>query len=109
MTDNKNAPMLDRPVDSPQGQQGQILVAEEPRLAKNSRASFFYEGQRFYSDIGIWSNKSVDKLSFDDHGSYQNIIKDCRFYFRHEPLAWSVLTKMVDLAINELVILPTTR
>lgn len=46
----------------------------------------------------------VDKLAFDNHDNYENVIKDCRFYFRHDPLASTVINKLVDLAVNDLVV-----
>lgn len=53
----------------------------------------------------IWSN-TVDKLNFRDHDVYKNIIDDCRFFFRYDPLAKIIIQKMVDLAINDLIVIP---
>jgi len=47
---------------------------------------------------------TVDRLAFDDHDKYEQVVKDCRFYFRHDPLASTVIHKLVDIAINGLFI-----
>src|SRR3990172_4913957 len=47
---------------------------------------------------------TVDKLFFDKQSKYCDVIKECRFYYRHDPLAATVINKVVDIAINELVV-----
>lgn len=74
------------------------------KLAKKAVAAFFVPQSSYRSDISVWGSSSVDKLSFEDHDSFVKIIKDCRFFFRHEPIATTVVTKMVALAINDIII-----
>jgi hypothetical protein len=72
-------------------------------------ASFYNQTGPYYNSQlhgGTWNSTTVDKLTYDDHDTYKDVIKHCRFYFRHEPIAFSVITKMVNLAINGLVVLP---
>lgn len=77
----------------------------EEKLARKANAAFFNPTAPVYSQqIGTWSTTKVDKMSFDDHKTYADAIKSCRFYFRHEPIVWSVISKMTDLAINDLVV-----
>jgi hypothetical protein len=47
---------------------------------------------------------NVDTLTSLDHKKYRKVIKNCRFFFRHDPLASTVISKMVDMAINDMVI-----
>lgn len=78
------------------------------KLSK-AQASFFNTGNSYpsylYGANGYmpWSPR-VDKLSFGDHKLYENIIRDCRFFYRLEPLANTVINKMVDMSINNLII-----
>jgi hypothetical protein len=82
---------------------------EKKRLAK-ARAAYiatsFYPSQTS-TNLGVnpWTG-TVDKLSFADHDTYEKIVRDCRFYFRHDPLASTVIQKLVDMSMNELVIDP---
>ena len=73
------------------------------RLAKASFAIYPSMTQTMAANPWIGN---VDKLSFDDHAEYENVVRDCRFYFRHDPLASTVIHKLVDIAINDLVIEP---
>jgi len=73
------------------------------RLAKAAFAIYPSQTQTMASNPWIGT---VDKLSFDNHTEYERIIKDCRFYFRHDPLASTVIHKLVDIAVNDLVVEP---
>lgn len=74
------------------------------KLAKKAKASFFMPQSSYQNNISVWGSSNIDKLSFEDHDSFVKIIKDCRFFFRHEPIATTVVTKMVALAINDIII-----
>ena len=79
-------------------------MTEKVKLAKarEARGSIYTSLKNTMGDV--WSPTLVDKLSSDDHGKYERVVKDCRFFFRYDPLASTVISKMVDLAINSLVI-----
>ena len=76
------------------------------KLANKVTAAYFPIGTPYQTDANVWGVNRVDKLSFENRDLYSNSVKNCRFYYRHEALAFSVVTKMVDLAINDLVITP---
>ena len=84
------------------------MANEKTALAQNAKASFFVYGpaQTTRSQFNIWSPSSVDKLDFSKHGTFAATVQKCRFYYRHDSLASSVINKMVDLAINDLVFIP---
>lgn len=75
------------------------------RLAKahmvRRRATVFsptgHTSQGIYAEL-------VDKLSYDKHEDFESVIKNCRFFFRHDPLAATVINKVVDFAINDIVV-----
>ena len=75
------------------------------KLQNKSRASF---AATVYNKnyLGVSTPWIVDKLKFNDHDVYSQIVEDCRFYFRYDPMAYTIITKIVDLAINDLVIIP---
>lgn len=74
------------------------------RLAKTATATFFMPQSSYPTEVGVWGTNQVDKLSFEDHNTFVKIVKDCRFFFRHEPIATTVVTKMVSLAINDIIV-----
>lgn len=76
---------------------------EEKKLAKAS-FSLYPSGARTMSQ-NPWIG-TVDRLAYDDHHKYEEVVRDCRFYFRHDPLASTVIRKLVDMSVNELVIEP---
>jgi hypothetical protein len=77
---------------------------DDDKLAKKAKAAFFMAGPNYKNDIGAWGPNQVDKLSFENHDTFVKIVKDCRFFFRHEPIATTVVTKMVGLAMNDIII-----
>lgn len=87
--------------------------AQEPRvtmpkpirtLAESKAATYaFYPSM----DSNIKPNPLAvvtDILGDKEHREYSKVVKECRFFFRHDPLAATVITKMVDMAINEIVV-----
>lgn len=51
-----------------------------------------------------WSPSNVDKLEFVKHDDWKHVIADCRYYYKRDPFASTVVNKIVDLAINDIVI-----
>lgn len=82
-------------------------MADENKKLASARASSYtiYQSMNRTGDSNPWIS-TVDKLAFDNHDNYVNVIKDCRFYFRHDPLASTVIRKLVDLSVNDLVVQP---
>ncbi len=50
-----------------------------------------------------WIPEDVDKLEFDDT-SWHKIVNECRYFYRRDPFVSTVVNKIVDLAINDLII-----
>ena len=81
-------------------------MANDESVKRLAQASFaIYPSMTQTMTSNPWIG-TVDKLSFDDHSEYEKVVRDCRFYFRHDPLASTVINKLVDIAINDLVIDP---
>ena len=81
-------------------------MANDESVKRLAQASFaIYPSMTQTMTSNPWIG-TVDKLSFDNHSEYEKVVRDCRFYFRHDPLASTVINKLVDIAINDLVVEP---
>jgi hypothetical protein len=50
-----------------------------------------------------WTAKDVDKFATKDVlKEYRKVVQDCRFFYRRDPIASSVLNKMVEISMTEL-------
>lgn len=52
-----------------------------------------------------WSSDSVDKLGLSqisgpEYKNYRKVVKDCRFFFRRDAMASSVVNKLIEIAFN---------
>lgn len=55
---------------------------------------------------GVWSPSDVDKLEFTSHDDWSKIVQDCRYYYKRDPFVATVINKIIDMAINDIVIRP---
>lgn len=51
-----------------------------------------------------WSPSDVDKFEFDKDLSFEKIIDACRFFYKRDPIGATVINKLVEIGINDLVI-----
>lgn len=81
------------------------LEEKKPKLSVGSKEASYalFSGNSGRIGANPWTSV-VDILTSSDHKKFRDIIKNCRFFFRHDPLASTVIGKMVDLAITELVV-----
>lgn len=49
-----------------------------------------------------WATEDVDKLESPDHDKYKTTVQACRFFYRRDPLASTIINKLVDIGISEL-------
>lgn len=66
------------------------------KLAKSA----FYTPLTYNSNI--WSPTEVDKLESLSESEYREVVKSCRFFYKHDPIVSTVFNKMVDIGITEL-------
>lgn len=50
-----------------------------------------------------WSTDEIDKLELNTYKTYKETVSNCRFYYKHDPLASTAINKMVEIAINDLI------
>ena len=55
-----------------------------------------------YGGITNWSPEDVDKLEIVNLDKYTEVVNDCRFFYQRDPIASTVLNKMVEISINSL-------
>ena len=56
-----------------------------------------------FANRSTYTNSDVDKLRDYDLDEYKKIVETCRFFYKHDPVAGTVINKIVDIAINDLV------
>jgi len=49
-----------------------------------------------------WSPDEIDKLDVEDIDKYWEVINECRFYYKRDPIASTVLNKLVEISITDL-------
>jgi hypothetical protein len=77
-----------------------IAPKEEPEDPKLAKANYIF----MKTQSNPWSPSDVDKLEFADAREFKKMIEACRFFYRRDPLAASVVNKMVDIGINGLAL-----
>lgn len=67
------------------------------KLAKSSFNTF-----TDHLGMNNWSSDDVDKLEIPDLKKYKEIVKQCKFFYRRDPLAASILNKLIEIGITKL-------
>lgn len=49
-----------------------------------------------------WSTSDVDKLEIPDLKKYKEIVGQCKFFYRRDPLASSIINKLIEIGITSL-------
>lgn len=74
----------------------------EEKKNKLAQATFTYLGGT--SPYNPWSPSDIDKMESPNHDNFPKLVKECRFFYRKDPIASTVINKMVDLSLTDLVI-----
>lgn len=78
----------------------EILEVEHPKISTASFGSFTLT----YGGISEnWSPDEVDKLEVLNLKKYTEIVGLCRFFYRRDPIASTVLNKLIEIGITELI------
>lgn len=81
----------------------QIETQPEPRLAKASFTIWDVYGWKKVDQI--WSPDDFDKLEVAiGDKEFHSLVDKCRFYYRRDPIAGTVVDKMVEIGITELML-----
>lgn len=85
------------------------IKEEEVKLEKiklanaTSYSSQIYGGYSFLSSTNLWSPNDIDKLEVLDLDKYHEIVNQCRYYYKRDPIAGTVLNKLVEIGVTELI------
>jgi len=81
------------------------IKAETKEPQKTLKHTFAYSFTNINGGSTNWSPTEFDKMDIGDiPKNFTHIIKDCRFYYKRDPIASTVINKILDLGITELVI-----
>jgi hypothetical protein len=76
----------------------------EKKEKKISYAASFIVPQSSGSFKNPWTSYEYDKMDSDKLSDYRNIVKECRFFYKRDPIASTTINKLVDIGITDLVI-----
>jgi len=51
-----------------------------------------------------WGPQDIDKMDSAPHKNYGEVVKECRFFYRKDPIAGTVVDKLIEIGITDLVI-----
>lgn len=74
-------------------------TAKPVELAKaNAGISIFTR----VGDSNPWTSDDIDRMESVDLEEYRKVVEACRFFYKRDPLASTVINKMVDIGINDI-------
>jgi hypothetical protein len=73
-----------------------------PQIPKQAMAQSYSYGLTPNGWSDSYSPTDVDRLEFSEK-EFKKIIESCRFFYRKDPIVSSVINKMIDIGINDLV------
>lgn len=50
-----------------------------------------------------WSPDDVDKMDSVKFNDYKKLVKECRFYYRKDPISSTVINKLIEIGITDIV------
>jgi len=76
---------------------------KEPKLA-NAQFTIWdmYYPQGYMRNLGVWSPEEYDKLD-ENPKTYHKLVKQCKFYYKKDPIGGTIINKLVELGITELI------
>jgi hypothetical protein len=79
-----------------------VEIPKKERLASPNQAFAEYSLMTGPANvINPWSPSDIDKMEAPDIlKNYRDVVKACRFFYKKDPLASTVINKMVDIGIN---------
>jgi len=74
---------------------------EDQKLARASHQYTILQPQS--QSPSPWVASDIDKLTVSDK-KWKSIVKECRYYYKRDPFVSTVINKMVDLSINNIIV-----
>jgi hypothetical protein len=80
------------------------IVVQDGELTRLASASHQYSILQPYSKTPApWSPQDVDKLDFTAK-EWKKIVASCRYFYKRDPFVSTVINKVIDLAINDIIV-----
>lgn len=73
---------------------------------QKAQAGFLFGSPDYAEPDKIPWRASSKKVDFSKYSHFKGLVRDCRFYYRYDQFGGTVIDRMVDLAINDLVVVP---
>jgi len=77
------------------------MAENDEKYQKLAKSNFSFISNVSRSDP--WSPSDIDKMEAPDYRQYKSLVKECRFFSRRDPIASTVINKMVEIGITSLV------
>lgn len=74
------------------------VTKKRTKLARSDYSFMKTDGGYVY-----WTPDDIDKLEINSLDKYAQIITDCRFYYHRDPIASTVVNKMAEIAITDII------
>lgn len=80
------------------------IVVQEGQLTRLASASHQYSILQPYNKTPFpWTPQDVDKLDFSAK-EWKDVVASCRYYYKRDPFVSTVINKVIDLAINDIIV-----
>jgi hypothetical protein len=77
-------------------------VISQTREKLASTAAIFSPYTSIYGAGFPWTDKDVDNFEIEDVDNYRKVVALCRFFYKHDPIASTVINKLIDIGITPL-------
>lgn len=78
-------------------------MTEQIEKEKLARATFGMMSVPGSTSQAIWSSDDVDKLEAFGYKEYKKVVDQCRFFYRKDPIASTVINKLIEIGVSEIV------
>lgn len=75
-------------------------VSDKTKALKLSKSQINYLD---YKNGNPWNPEDIDKMDSLDERDFKKVIDTCRFFYRHDSLSSTVINKMIDIGITDIV------
>lgn len=73
-----------------------------PTASETFAALLNPQGDTYFSNPWGTDNEEVDKMEIKNEKDFNTLIKACRFFYLHDPIAATTINKLIEIGINEL-------
>ncbi|KKM69526.1 hypothetical protein LCGC14_1449930 [marine sediment metagenome] len=77
-------------------------MTEKEDITKLASAAFMNLGYNITSS-NPWSSEDIDKMESMDLKEFQKVVTACRFFYKKDSIVSTVINKMIDIGITELI------